>query len=89
MVDTHNMAKWSKPGHEDRDDLIYFCPICGSTEIEWIGGLPLLAPHMECKECGHRGVFILGNKESIRDVRENYLQGHEEDRIEEVSEEDE
>jgi hypothetical protein len=30
---------------------------------------------MECKECGHRGVFILGDKEMIQAVRRSYLEG--------------
>lgn len=38
----------------------------------------MLAPHMECKECGHRGVFILGDAETIQEVRRSYLEGKKE-----------
>lgn len=50
-----------------------FCPVCGSVEISWIGGLPILNPYMECKECGYRGVFIVGELEFAKKVREEYL----------------
>jgi len=69
--------KWNRPWRrgEDEKHPLYFCPVCGSTDITWIGGLPILAPHMECKECGHRGVFILGDKEMIQAVKKSYLEG--------------
>ena len=89
MADSPRVGKWSKPWQKDRENIVYFCPICGSTELTWIGGLPLFAPHMECQKCGHRGVFILGDEESVRDVKENYLQGQAEDHIEETIDEDE
>ena len=52
---------------------IKFCPICGSLEITWIGGLAMLDPHMECRCCGHRGVFIVGTLELAKKIREEYL----------------
>jgi len=52
---------------------VRFCPVCGSVDISWIGGLAILDPHMECRECGHRGVFVVGDLEFARKVREEYL----------------
>ena len=69
------IGKWNRPWKKDEENLFYFCPRCGSTDITWIGGLPILAPHMECKECGHRGLFILGDKEMIQAVRKDFLEG--------------
>jgi len=71
------IGKWNRPWLRDEggEPLLHFCPVCGSTDVTWIGGLPILAPHMECKECGHRGVFILGDKEIIQAVRKSYLEG--------------
>ena len=57
----------------NRKEEIKFCPICGSTTIDWVGGLAILNPHMECKNCGHRGIFIVGELEFAKKVREEYL----------------
>ena len=72
-----DIGKWNRPWRrrEEERQFLHFCPICGSTDITWIGGLPVLAPHMECKECGHRGVFILGDKEMIEAVKKSFLEG--------------
>lgn len=71
----NGIGKWNRPWTKSEEKLFYFCPRCGSTDITWIGGLPILAPHMECKNCGQRGVFILGNKEMIQTIRKDYLEG--------------
>lgn len=68
------IGKWNRPWKKDEESFFYFCPRCGSTDITWIGGLPILAPHMECKECGHRGIFILGDNEMIQAVRKDFLE---------------
>jgi len=85
------IGKWNRPWRrgEDEERLLHFCPICGSTEIAWIGGLPILAPQMECRECGHRGVFILGDKETIQAVRKSYLEGKARAQQDKPEEEDE
>ena len=56
-----------------------FCPKCGSTDIWWPGGLPFLAPYMECKRCGHRGVFIVGDRELAEKIQEEYVREKMED----------
>lgn len=89
MAEPSDVGKWNKPWRKSEERVFYFCPICGSTEITWIGGLSLLAPHMECKECGHRGVFILGDNETIQAVRQNYLKGKNEDQRDEPEDEEE
>jgi hypothetical protein len=43
---------------------------------------------MECKKCDHRGVFILGDEESVRYVWEDYLQGQAADSVETVDEDE-
>ncbi len=53
---------------------IMFCPICGSLEVDWVGGLYILSPHMECKGCGYRGAFIEGDLEFAKKIREEYLE---------------
>jgi hypothetical protein len=58
-------------GERKRD--VRLCPICGSVDVTWIGRLAILDPHMECKCCGHRGVFIVGDLEFAKKVREEYL----------------
>jgi len=50
-----------------------FCPRCGSTDIWWLEGLPHLAPYMECRGCGHRGIFIIGDRELAEKIQEEYL----------------
>jgi len=50
-----------------------FCPVCGSPSFNWIGGLALLDPYLECRSCGHRGIFIAGDLEFAKKVREEYL----------------
>ena len=86
-----DIGKWNKPWQKEEREkpLLHFCPVCGSTEITWIGGLPLLAPHMECKECGHRGIFLLGDTEMIQAVRRSYLEGKEKTQEDETEREDE
>jgi hypothetical protein len=83
-----DVGKWHRPWQKDGDDGVFhrFCPVCGSTDVSWIGGLPILAPHMECKDCGHRGVFIMGDEEMIQVARSRYLSG--EARTQEEDEED-
>ncbi len=53
---------------------IMFCPLCGSLEIDWVGGLYILSPYMECKGCGYRGAFIEGDLEFAKKIREEYLE---------------
>jgi len=50
-----------------------FCPICGSMDVNWRGGLAILNPHMECMECGHKGLFIIGDFDLAKKLREEYL----------------
>ena len=89
MAKPSSVGKWNKPWRKGEMGIFYFCPVCGSTDVTWIGGLPILAPHMECKECGHRGVFILGDMETIKGIRKCYLEGKTEDHGNESDEEEE
>ena len=72
-----DVGEWHRPCLKDVKDNVLrrFCPVCGSTDVSWIGGLPILAPHMECKDCGHRGVFILGDEGMIQIARKRYFSG--------------
>jgi len=63
----------SKVGKDKHKWEVRFCPICGSTEIDCIGRLFILNPHMECGDCGYRGIFIVGEPELALKVREEYL----------------
>jgi hypothetical protein len=56
----------------DKQAEVRFCPVCGSTDIDWVGGLAILAPYLECKGCGYRGVFVIGNLKLVKKVREAY-----------------
>ncbi|UCH38024.1 MAG: hypothetical protein JSV76_02335 [Candidatus Bathyarchaeota archaeon] len=56
----------------DKPAELRFCPVCGSTDIDWVGGLAILAPYSECKECGYRGIFVMGTVEFVKKVREAY-----------------
>jgi hypothetical protein len=67
------MCKWQGLGSHNGKSRIRFCPKCGSTNLKWLSGLPHLWPYIECIECGHRGIYLTGDRDLIAAVREGYL----------------
>ena len=63
----------SNSGKDESKREVMFCPVCGSLDIDWVGGLYILSPHRQCKKCGHRGAFIMGELEFAKKIREGYL----------------
>lgn len=53
------------------DGVIKICPRCGSDNIEWI--LPQNWSTWECRTCSYTGTVIEAEEELIREIRENYI----------------
>lgn len=47
-----------------------FCPICGSSNIEWT--LPQTWSRWICKDCGYEGALIVENGELAEELRRRY-----------------
>lgn len=53
-----------------KGDVMKFCPICGSPNIEWT--LPQTWSRWVCKDCGYEGALIVENGELAEELRRKY-----------------
>ena len=67
------IGKWRGLGLGDGKRRIRFCPRCGSVDLSWLGTISLALPQVECRECGHRGIYLEGDEELAAAVRKGYL----------------
>jgi len=55
----------------DKSRKTKFCPMCGSSNIEWV--LPQTWSKWECRDCGYIGSFIIEDSSIAEEIRRDYL----------------
>ncbi len=68
-----NVGRWHGFGRGDGKQHLRFCPRCGSLDLLHMGAISLAMPMIECRECGHRGIYLEGDEELVAAVRKGYL----------------
>jgi len=68
-----NVGRWRELGQGDDKRRFHFCPRCGSLDLLWLGAISFALPMVECRECGHRGIYLEGDEELVAAARKGYL----------------
>lgn len=68
-----DVGRWRGLGQGDGKRSLHFCPRCGSLDLLWLGAVSFAFPMVECRDCGHRGIYLEGDEELVAAVRKGYL----------------
>jgi len=69
----NNVGIWRGLRRGNGKRRVRFCPRCGSVDLIFPRAIYVAVPQVECRGCGHRGIYLEGDEELAAAVRKGYL----------------